>query len=87
MPSAQPTTQECISSSPILPTTTHIASMPQVGSKCMVFGLPVGAWLADCSSVKAWVELPETSTQKESLQQKEELDSSINGTNMPGLES
>lgn len=66
MPSAQPTTQECISSNPTLPTMTHIASMPQVGSRCMVFGLPVGAWLADCSSVKAWVELADTSTQNES---------------------
>lgn len=38
MPSAQPTTQECISSNPTLPTMTHIASMPQVGSRCTVFG-------------------------------------------------
>lgn len=68
MPSAQPTTQEYMSSNPILPTMTHIASMPQVSSTCIVFGLPVGAWLTDCSSAKAWVELPETSTRKESLQ-------------------
>jgi hypothetical protein len=44
---------------------THIASMPQVGSKCMVLGLPVGA-LADNSSVEAWVELSEAPTQNES---------------------
>lgn len=66
MPSVPPITLGCMSSHPMPPTTTHIASMPQVGSKCMLFGLLVGAWLADSSSVKAWVELPEASTQDES---------------------